>query len=284
MTKKLGLAVALIGLAVPASADAQVARTWVSQAGTDANDCSYATPCLSFSRAAEGLIEGGEINAESDGNFLEFSINKSMTIDGRGHSVSITAFDDGIKVNAPGDKVTIRNLHIQGFNPGSGDGIDVVNVGHLRLNHMSIRSMGGHGVDFRSAPSPSRLTISHSEITDVGGNGIYAAPTGSGPAAKRVLVRDSEIDANGGSGIVVGSGTSNFVLVNVFESSLSDNTSVGLYVEGSKTRARIGQNVITGNGTYGLRPVSGAQIISYGNNRIFDNAVNGAPTSVVGEN
>src|SRR3954451_24157689 len=98
MKSKVFLAMALACLAVPASGSAQgtVARTWVSQSGSDGNDCQFATPCLTFSRAVQPLIQGGEINVETDGNFGEFEIDRSLTIDGRGHSVSITAFGNGI--------------------------------------------------------------------------------------------------------------------------------------------------------------------------------------------
>src|SRR3954471_11551731 len=98
MKKKLILAFALIGLALPASAGAQVARTWVSQSGSDSADCQFATPCLTFQRATQDLIEGGEINAQTDGNFGSFSIAKGLTLDGRGHSVSITAFENGVSI------------------------------------------------------------------------------------------------------------------------------------------------------------------------------------------
>ena len=47
--------------------------------------------------------------------------------------------------------------------------------------------------------------------------------------------------------------------------------------------ARIAQDEITGNLQYGIRAQNGGQILSYGNNRIYENGTNGAPTSVIGQ-
>lgn len=291
LKKSLSLTVALtalVALAVPAPASGQVARTWVSQDGSDANDCSYSSPCSTFARAVDPLIEGGEINAKTDGNFGEFSITQGMTVDGRGHSVGITAFGAGITINAPGDKVTIRNLHIQGF-PGAGNGITVQAVGHLHLRDMTIRTMDGRGVDFRNADVPSRLTVTNSAITEGEGNGIVVAPGTTGPAGahKRVVVRNSEISSNAGSGIAVvpsSPPSTNPVMVGVFDSTIADNVMHGLSAEGAQARMRLAQNVITGNVLNGLRMVSGGQIHSYGNNRIYGNGIDGAPTSVIPQN
>jgi Right handed beta helix region len=283
--KKLALVIALICLSMPASASAQVARTWVSQAGSDANDCSFNSPCLSFNRATEPLIEGGEINAQSDGNFGEFTIDEGMTVDGRGHSVSITGFGNGITVNAPGKKVTLRNLHIQGF-PGSGDGVEVTSVGHLRILDMTIRTFDGQGIDFRGNPVPSRLTVLNSSISEVEQNGIFVTPSASGPAGnrKRVVVRNSDISANESNGIRSGPASpasSNPVSIGVFDSTLADNGNTGVLSYGSNTTVRIASNVITGNVQYGIRAVAGGSLLSYRNNRIFDNVINGVATGTL---
>jgi Right handed beta helix region len=286
MPALVAFAIALICLTVPASASAQVARTWVSQEGSDANDCSFGSPCLSFSRATVPLIEGGEINAKSDGNFGEFSITQGMTVDGRGHSVSITGFGDAIIVNAPGDKVTLRNLHLQGF-PGAADGVHVTSVGHLRLHNMTIRTVDQHGIDFRSNPSGSRLTVLNSSISEVGGNGIFVVPSAAGPPGgrKRVVVRNSDISANDDSGIRTGPPylASNPITIGVFDSTIADNGVHGLVSAGT-VGFRIAENVITGNFNMGIRAADGGAILSYRNNRIYGNSIDGVPTGTVDQN
>ena len=286
MKKTLLATIALVLLVVPASADAQEqARTWVSQSGDDAStSCTFAEPCRTFARAAEPLTEGGEINAQTDGTFGDLAIEKGMTIDGRGHSVSITAFDAAIVVDAPGKRVTIRNLHINGF-PGGSDGIDVDAVGDLTLSDVTIRSVEGHGIDFRSPPAPARLTVLDSSISEVKGQGIALSSRGTTPGGKRLIVRNSDISRNGASGIWTGAHTNaNPVIIGLFDSTFADNVGHGVLADGTQTRVRIAQNVITGNLGNGLRTLNGGQILSYGNNRVYENAINGAPTSVIPQN
>jgi Right handed beta helix region len=287
--KALVLTIAVIGLTLPASASAQVARTWVSQSGSDSNgECQYATPCATFQKATEPLIEGGEINAETDGNFGPVTITKGLTIDGRGHSASITAFDTAVTINAPGQKVTLRSLHIQGYTDADA-GIDIASAESVRLRDVTIRSMDGQGIDFRSAPAPSRLTVLDSSISEGNQQGIAVAPSASssgGRTYKRVLVRNSDISANGLSGIrAYPAGTSNPLVIGVFDSTIADNGTNGIILEGDATmRARMAANVITGNQAYGIRALDKAQLLSYGNNRIFENGIDGAPTGVIGQN
>jgi len=48
---------ALLGLAsAPVPAQAQLARTFVSSFGSDANDCNRATPCRTFQRAHNSTL------------------------------------------------------------------------------------------------------------------------------------------------------------------------------------------------------------------------------------
>ena len=89
----------------------------MSQAGSDANDCSFGSPCLTFSRATQPLAEGGEINAQTDGNFGEFGIDKGMTVDGRGHSVSITAFGNVLARRVHADRPHLADRGVQDGEP-----------------------------------------------------------------------------------------------------------------------------------------------------------------------
>jgi Bacterial Ig-like domain (group 3) len=57
------------------------ARTWVSSAGDDNNDCSRTAPCLTFAGALEKTASGGEIDCLDASNFGPLTITKSITID-----------------------------------------------------------------------------------------------------------------------------------------------------------------------------------------------------------
>src|SRR5438270_7738641 len=110
---KLVPALALIALALPASASAQASRTWVSGVGDDANPCSRTAPCKTFPGAISKTAAGGEINCLDPGGFGGVTITKSITIKCQytegGVLVSGT---NAIVVNAAAtDKVTLRIDH-----------------------------------------------------------------------------------------------------------------------------------------------------------------------------
>src|SRR2546427_11288633 len=77
---KLVPALALIALALPASASAQASRTWVSGVGDDANPCSRTAPCKTFPGAISKTAAGGEINCLDPGGFGGVTITKAITI------------------------------------------------------------------------------------------------------------------------------------------------------------------------------------------------------------
>src|SRR5919204_5590467 len=112
---------ALIALALPASANAQATRTWVSGVGDDANPCSRPAPCKTFAGAISKTAAGGEINCLDPGGFGGVTITKALTIKCQytegGVLVSGT---NAIVVNAAStDKVTLRGLDINGIGTGA---------------------------------------------------------------------------------------------------------------------------------------------------------------------
>src|SRR3989475_7600901 len=99
---KLAPALALIALALPASASAQVTRTWVSGVGDDVNPCSRTAPCKTFAGAISKTAARGEINVLDSGGFGAVTITKAITIDGGAAFASVLAAGTtGIIVNAP---------------------------------------------------------------------------------------------------------------------------------------------------------------------------------------
>ena len=81
----------------------------------------------------------------------------------------------------------------------------------------------------------------------------------------------------------VAKATASAVDLFVNRSAIVNNGSNGIRSEGAATaRVRISDTTITGNAT-GLSIGAPAQVISFGNNRIDGNGVNGAPTSTIGE-
>src|SRR5262249_30885585 len=117
------LAVSLVTLlhSDPAAAQLTFSRTWVSGAGSDANACTRAAPCLTFATAISKTLTGGEINCLDSGGFGSVDITKSISI----RCVGVTAGmlvapgDVGIFVNAPaGSEVLLEGLDIEGQGTG----------------------------------------------------------------------------------------------------------------------------------------------------------------------
>src|SRR3954462_14905753 len=137
-TFKLAPALALIALALPASASAQATRTWVSGVGDDVNPCSRTAPCKTFAGAISKTANGGEINCLDPGGFGGVTITKSLTI--KCHYTEggvLVSGTNAIVVNATAtDKVTLRGLDINGI--GTGAPTSLVGVKVLSAGHVSI--------------------------------------------------------------------------------------------------------------------------------------------------
>src|SRR6184192_3830521 len=118
---KLAPALALMALALPASASAQATRTWVSGVGDDANSCSRTAPCKTFAGAISKTANGGEINCLDPGGFGGVTITKSLTI--KCHYTEggvLVSGTNAIVINATAtDKVTLRGLDINGIGVGA---------------------------------------------------------------------------------------------------------------------------------------------------------------------
>ena len=63
-----------------APAQAQLARTWVSSLGNDANDCNRSTPCKTFQRAHDNTLALGEISVLDPGGYGAVTITKGISI------------------------------------------------------------------------------------------------------------------------------------------------------------------------------------------------------------
>jgi hypothetical protein len=105
MIKIASLAIAvLFGLTFPiVPAEAQLARTFVSSLGNDANDCGRLTPCRTFQRAHDQTLSLGEITVLDPGGYGAVNITKGISIinDGVGEAgVLLSGGLIGIAVNA----------------------------------------------------------------------------------------------------------------------------------------------------------------------------------------
>jgi hypothetical protein len=294
---------------------AQATRTWVSGVGDDVNPCSRTAPCKTFAGAISKTAAGGEINCLDPAGYGAVTITKALTIDCHFTEGGVLAGGNGIVVNAAAtDVVVLRGLDIFGVNPPT-HGVRIIAGGAVHIEDCVIRrfnSANSYGVSFQPSAT-TNLFITNTTITQNGngatGGGIQLQPTGAG--AGRVFFAKMNVLDNSNDGITVNTaGTTGFVAFTmddsliarnsgagisatagvtlagmVTNSTISSNILSGISSTGASTTLRVGNTTINGNGSGGGAGVSitSGSVFSYGDNRLDDNAVNGAFSSIIGK-
>jgi hypothetical protein len=289
----------LILLTASASlAHAQSIRTWVSGGGDDAAPCSHTAPCKTFAGAISKTLAGGEISVINAGSYGAVTIDKAITINGNGTLASVLAQSGpAITVQAGAtDVVTLKDLNINGVGQAN-NGIRYLSGKALNVLHTWISGFKFRGIDASLTDSGQLFTdevtisncqdgirtttttnflfavINRTQITGMTGDGVDVQ-TGS-----RVTIRDSVMSLNADEGINITSTTGNAGLN--LENTLLDKNSIGLTQNNPGGNVQISGVMITNNNT-GINNLAGS-VVSFGNNRVGGNAVNGAPTSTPGQ-
>ena len=269
------LTFALFIVSLPAVAQAQATRTWVSGVGNDANPCSRTAPCKTFAGAISKTADKGEINAIDAGGFGAVTAGKSITIDGGGTMSSILnggVFPtNGVVVSDGGTNtivVTLRNLSINGLGNGI-NGIKFVSGKTLNVENCQIFGNGaaspdGAGIRVALTASGSNLNVKN---TSIFGNrvGITATTSAMGgfftmnvngchienntadgiflDARASATIRNTNLAFNAGAGVSLNNNAANSATVT--DSELNHN-GTGLFI-GTGTTARVGRSTITQN-------------------------------------
>jgi hypothetical protein len=246
--------VAMLALGV-LPAGAQATRTWVSGVGDDANPCSRTAPCKTFAGAISKTAAGGEINALDPGGFGAVTITKAITIQAVGVEAGVlVSGTNGIVISAGvSDNVNLVGLDFEGLGTGI-DGVVVLSGALVHIHNCNFRHFTSAGVHVLPNPSnggPSYVLVTDS-IFDENEFGV-AAFSSTSSAAATAFVDHVTIMGNGpGSG------------------------STGIAVDGSSASLVMNNSTVVRNQT-GLAATNGALLFSFGNNRIVQNQVNGAP-------
>ncbi len=304
----LALVIGILSPLLAAPAHAQATRTWVSGVGDDANPCSRTAPCKTFAGSISKTAAGGEINCLDPGGFGAVTITKSITISCEigTAGVLVSGTNAIVVAAATTDRIFLKGLDIEGLGTGL-NGIKVLSAGLVQVEDcviMGFNASAPNGLAIQIVPSANlKFVVTRTSIFSNGGGGtgggIQIRPTGGavtgtidrvvangnvfgiaadgsgGAAGINVTVRDSTVNGNSASGIVsvtTGAGTG----IMVANTTVANNA-VGVQVSGSAAFLRIGQSQITGNGT----GVSG-NVLSYGNNQLNGNGVDGTLMAVPG--
>ena len=283
--RRIALLAVLTGFFLPllasAPAHAQATRTWVSGVGDDVNPCSRTAPCKTFAGAISKTAAGGEINCLDPGGFGGVTITKAITISCEAGTAGVlVSGTNGIIVNAgTNDIVNLKGLDIEGVGTGL-NGIRFLAGAALVVDTCVIRgftSATGFGINF--APTTvATLHVVNSVImkngSASGGGGVQVAATGAGFA--RAMITRSVIDRNFVGVSATGSGPTS--AIQVFQTAVTHNASIGLLASGGSAFIKVGGSAIIGNGAL----ATSGNVLSFLNNEIADNGTDTAPVSAGG--
>lgn len=302
------LTIFVFTVAFTAVANAQAIRTWVSGVGDDANPCSRTAPCKTFAGAISKTAASGEIDSMDPGGYGTVTITKSMTIDGAmSGKAGITAAGGftGVIINA-GDTgiVVLRNLLINGAGTGL-NGIRILSAKAVYIEDCHIFGFQGsspttgRGISDERTTTNGTLFVVNTVAERNEQTNIFISPSATGIVA--VLDNVKLLDSNANSGLSVRGGSSasiknsvisannNFGIVaeadaggtNVtVENCLITNNGTGVATVTNSPTIYLSNNTITGNNT-GINVYSGS-ILSFGNNKIVGNGVNGSVSGSAG--
>jgi Right handed beta helix region len=305
MRKIILLCASLFAMVLSISASPVMAQNvlWVSNTGNDSNTCGATAPCATF----QGAINKGnvvQINCLTSGTYGAVTITASLTIDcGTGNIGDVNVFTgNAITINASSvATIILRHLNLNGLGTSLGEGITTSSFpgGSLIVEDCMIHGFhdqNGGAMFFAPTGGRGLLQVSNSQFFD-SSSGIVVAPA-SGQIASVTFNRVEVIGIGtngvvlGGQGIVagtmrdsiVGSNTGDGVLASasqvfftVENSSVVANLSNGIQTNSAGSAIKVGASTIGANGT-GIKVTSGS-IVSFGDNHVSDNGVNGSFTT-----
>ena len=287
-------------------------RSFVSSSGVDTNPCTITQPCATFAQAYTAVGANGIIAALDPGKYGPLtSITSGVTINGNGWAaITAPAQGNGITINAPGDKVTLIGLNIDGAGVGY-NGILLTSASSLTVSNCVLQNFSyngsiatGTGIYMVPASGTLDFTITNTTAANngissvslsywpVGGTptangvidhvvsvanmtGFFIESIADGSGATNVTVSNSIASDNTSVGIVVSGNASAPVKVSIDDVSVSGNSTNGIEADGQAS-VLLGRSVITGNGTGVQNSTSGNTFYSFGNNQIGLNGTDGS--------
>jgi hypothetical protein len=265
-------ALAALTLALPATAAAQVQRTFVASFGDDTNPCTFVQPCRAFAAAIAQTSDGGEVVVLDSAGYGPVTITQSASIVAApGVYAGVTVFTgDGVAVSGVGTRVRLSGLTING--QGGDIGIHFLQGARLAVDHCVVSGLNLYGL-YLQAPN-STWVVTDTTIASNANFGLIAeAGKGtldrirvennqsvgvlintSSNVSVHALVRDSVMTGNAGHGLSVFSGSGRTALVTVESSTASLNANAGFAgtTSGGTTLLTLRSSVAETNGASGI--------------------------------
>lgn len=282
-------------------------QTYVSVNGNDGNagvGCPATAPCRGFGAALGVTSLYGEVVAMDSGDYAPVTITQSVTLKAA-PGVDATIFSpygDAITITVgASDMVILRGLNVNGLYFSWGSGIRFTSGGVLKIENCNITHFENNGITVQAG---GWVYIKDTEVADVSIGIFLQSPTGMIHASidgvhlehnnyaglyagrnSQSTIRNSILADNSYYGITAGDylGTAE---LNV-EDCLVERSNYGSGIfasnggdggSGSAT-VRVSHSVIVDNST-GLSSY-GASLLSYGNNRLAGNGMDGAFTGLI---
>jgi Right handed beta helix region len=298
----------ILALLLCGQASAQATRTWVSGVGDDANNCTRTAPCKTFAGAISKTASGGIIDVLDPGGFGALTIIKSITIENVGKVAGVlVSGTNAFNINGDGVVVTLRNIQFEGNGTGL-VGVSFIKGSQLIIEDSDIFNFQGGsalGINFAPSTSAATLVVRNTTIHNCGAaanvdgsGGIQIKPSGTGSAnvvlenvhvvdnngfgvaingPASVTVRNSVLGSNLGNGAWAIGGT-NAVNLTLAHVTIDGNDENGIYAQNASAAVQVFNSSITGNAR-GLSSATGGTIVSFGNNAIGGNVIDGAADS-----
>jgi hypothetical protein len=225
-----------------------VARTFLSAAGNDSNNCAnVATPCQHLAAAYAATAPDGEIYVLDPANYGSLTITHGVSIEGHGWA-SIAPPGAGtaaITISAgPTDKINIIGVVLDGTAIVNSLGIEFVAGGSLVVRDSVIRNFAD-GLGFVPNVS-SQLTVSNTLVSDNSAFGIAISASGSTVAS--AVIDNVTMENNATTGLHALSSGGAPINVMVRNSTMAHNGE-GLSSQGTSTTVWLTRSTITENGS-----------------------------------
>ncbi|MCA6121858.1 hypothetical protein J6500_08080 [Bradyrhizobium sp. WSM 1704] len=288
--RRLALLTLAAGLFLPllasVPAHAQATRTWVSGVGDDANPCSRTAPCKTFAGAISKTAAQGEINCIDPGGFGVVTITKAITINCHDAFGSILAAgSNGVIINAGvGDRVTLRNLQIQGFGPAGASaglvGVKILQAGSVSIEDCVITQFSQQGILDQRTNAGGKLLVKDTMLTHNAGSGISVAG-----ATTNNATLDGVRSYNNAFGLAAATGNNVTVKRSDFSSNSTGVTAdPGAQISVNSSAINSNATGLNGGGirvsdsdiNYNTTTAFAATPTSFGTNRLVGNAATGA--------
>ena len=299
---------ATLAMVLPVATAHALTESFVLSTGSDANPCTRSSPCQTFLRALAVTDSGGTIWCLDSGPYTG-NVNSALTvtIDCNGGVFTPTLGSLGTDGN-----MTLRNMVVSGVS-GVQTMLHVVGAGRLTVENCIIQDASASnsaGIAFAPSALNAQLVVRNTTFqrngSGVTGGAIVIRPQAGGggvvsldnvtvahnvfgiaidgslsTAGIAVVIANSNVHRNSQDGIVATTTPGGAPIGVMVRNTRSINNSFGARSIGAAATIRMDSSTVMHNST-GLAVSAGGALLSFGNNNVVANGVNGAFSGSVG--